>query len=86
VKLGRSRLPSHHYSIVASKMTKDIAEVEVRVARAEDKEAVLAFCKHTWENQPDYIHLVWDKWLTDPTGRIFVAVVDSLPVAMERLF
>jgi GNAT superfamily N-acetyltransferase len=66
-------------------MRKDIAEVEVRVARDEDKEAVLAFCKHTWENQPDYIHLVWDKWLTDPTGRIFVAVVDSVPVAMIRV-
>jgi GNAT superfamily N-acetyltransferase len=66
-------------------MTKELADVEVRLARPEDKEAVLAFCKHTWENQEDYIHLVWDKWLADPRGRIFVAVVDGLPVAMERV-
>lgn len=66
-------------------MTKQIANAEVRLARAEDKEAILAFCQHTWENQEDYIHLVWDKWLADPSGRIFVAVVDGLPVAMERV-
>ncbi|MEW6496386.1 MAG: GNAT family N-acetyltransferase [Cyanobacteriota bacterium] len=66
-------------------MTKELANVEVRPARAEDKEAVLAFCQHTWENKEDYIHLVWNKWITDPTGRLFVAVVNGLPVAMERV-
>ena len=66
-------------------MNKELANVKVRLAKAEDKEAVLAFCKHTWENKEDYIHLVWDKWITDATGRLFVAVVNGLPVAMERV-
>lgn len=60
-------------------------DVEVRPARAEDKAAVLAFCEQTWDHQKDYIPLVWDKWLADETGRIFVAVVDGLPVAMQRV-
>ncbi|MGD1806495.1 GNAT family N-acetyltransferase [Dapis sp. BLCC M126] len=61
-------------------------EVQVRLARAEDREAVLAFCQHTWENQSDYIHLVWDKWFVEPEGRIFVAVVNDVPVGIERVF
>ncbi len=66
-------------------MTKELDNVDVRPAKAEDKEAVLAFCKHTWENKEDYIHLVWDKWINDATGRLFVAVVNDVPVAMERV-
>jgi GNAT superfamily N-acetyltransferase len=60
-------------------------DVEVRPAREEDKAAVLAFCEQTWEHQEDYIYRVWDKWLADERGRIFVAVVDGLPVAMQRV-
>jgi len=61
------------------------AEVEVRPARPEDKEAVLAFCEHTWEDHEDYIPYVWDDWLADPNGCLFVAVVDGQPVAIERV-
>ncbi|MEM1168465.1 MAG: GNAT family N-acetyltransferase [Cyanobacteria bacterium P01_H01_bin.35] len=63
-----------------------MVEVQVRLARAEDREAVLAFCENTWENQSDYIHLVWDQWFAEPQGRIFVAVVNDVPVAIGRVF
>ncbi|MGD1702817.1 N-acetyltransferase family protein [Dapis sp. BLCC M229] len=63
-----------------------MVEVQVRLARAEDREPVLAFCQHTWENQSDYIHLVWDKWFAEPEGRLFVAVVNDLPVGIARVF
>ncbi|NES06143.1 MAG: GNAT family N-acetyltransferase [Okeania sp. SIO2F4] len=63
-----------------------MVEVQVRLARAEDREAVFAFCQHTWENQSDYIHLVWDRWFAQPKGRIFVAVVNDVPVGIARVF
>ncbi len=63
-----------------------MVEVQVRLARAEDREAVLAFCQHTWENQSDYIHLVWDQWFAEPEGQIFVAVVNDVPVGIARVF
>ncbi|MGK7920054.1 MAG: N-acetyltransferase family protein, partial [Trichodesmium sp.] len=61
-------------------------DVQVRLARSEDREAVLAFCQNTWENQSDYIHLVWDQWFAEPEGRIFVAVVNDVPVGIARVF
>ncbi len=61
-------------------------EVEVRLARSEDREAVLAFCQNTWENQSDYIPLVWDQWFAEPEGRIFVAVVNDVPVGIAGVF
>jgi GNAT superfamily N-acetyltransferase len=59
-------------------------EIEIRPARAEDREAVLAFCTHTWE-WGDYIEYVWDEWLQDPDGALFVAIIDSQPVAVSHL-
>ena len=58
---------------------------QVRLARKSDKEAVLAFCKHTWENHEDHIHMYWDKWLTNPKSSIFVVTVNEIPVAIERV-
>ncbi|NEQ35807.1 MAG: GNAT family N-acetyltransferase [Okeania sp. SIO3I5] len=63
-----------------------MVEVQVRLARTEDREAVLAFCQNTWENKSDYIHLVWDQWFSEPKGRIFVAVVNEVPVGIGRVF
>jgi GNAT superfamily N-acetyltransferase len=61
-------------------------QVEVRPARAEDKEAVLAFTAHTWDEEGgDYIHLVWDHWLNDHAGRLFVATADGQPVSVARV-
>ncbi|WP_094672753.1 GNAT family N-acetyltransferase [Hydrocoleum sp. CS-953] len=61
-------------------------DVQVRLACAEDREAVLNFCQHTWENESDHIHLVWDEWLAEPQGRLFVAVVNDVPVGIARVF
>src|SRR5690242_13725158 len=61
-----------------------MAYIEVRPARPEDREAVLAFCRNTWE-WGDYIEHVWDEWLTDPDGRLFVATVDGRPAGISHL-
>lgn len=56
----------------------------VRLARPEDKAAVLAFCTHTWD-WGDYIPQVWDEWLADESGRLLVALLDERPVAVEHM-
>jgi len=58
--------------------------LEIREARPEDRAAVLAFCAHTWE-WGDYIEFVWDEWLHDPHGALFVATVDGQPVGISRI-
>lgn len=62
-------------------MENNVAEIHVRPARSEDREAVLAFCEHTWE-WGDYIEYVWDEWLADPAGLLLVAVYDGQPVGI----
>lgn len=59
-------------------------QIEIRPARAEDREAVLAFCQNTWE-WGDYIERVWDDWLHDQNGSLIVAVVDGKPVGVDHL-
>ena len=61
-----------------------MSEVTVRQARPDDREAVLAFCEHTWE-WGDYIEHVWDEWLSDPHGVLLVAVLDGQPVGLLHL-
>ncbi len=58
--------------------------VEIRPARPEDRDAVLAFCAHTWD-WGDYIEYVWDEWLHDPNGVLLVATVDGKPVGIDHL-
>ena len=61
-------------------------QIEVRPARAEDKEAVLAFTAHTWEDAGgDYIHLVWNNWLRSRHGQMFVATADGQPVSVVHV-
>jgi len=55
-------------------------EITIRPARPEDREAVLAFCAHTW-SWGDYIEQVWETWLND-SGDLLVAVVDDRPVGL----
>lgn len=62
-----------------------MTEAKVRLAQESDKEAILAFCQILPNNQKDYIPLVWDKWISDPSGHIFVVTIDDIPVAMERV-
>ena len=62
-----------------------MTEPQIRLARESDKEPILAFCQILPNNQKDYIPLVWDKWIRDPSGCIFVVTIDDVPVAMERV-
>jgi GNAT superfamily N-acetyltransferase len=59
--------------------------VEVRAAQPADREAVLAFCAHTWE-WGDYIEFVWDEWLGDPQGLLLVATLDARAVGVAHLY
>lgn len=59
-------------------------QIEIRPARSEDREAVLAFCVNTWE-WGDYIEQVWDEWLQDPQGKLFVATVDGQTVGVAHI-
>jgi ribosomal protein S18 acetylase RimI-like enzyme len=59
-------------------------QIELRPARAEDRDAVLAFCNNTWE-WGDYIEYVWDDWLHNPHGSLIVAIADGKPVGIEHL-
>ena len=59
-------------------------EIHVRGARSSDREAVFKFCKKTW-SWGDYIPDVWDKWLKEKSGRVFVATIDDVPVGITHL-
>ncbi len=61
-----------------------MSQLEVRRAREEDREAVLAFCEQTWE-WGDYIANVWDEWLHAENGALFVATMDGQPVGIANL-
>lgn len=61
-----------------------MSEVVIRQARPADREAVLAFCAHTWE-WGDYIEHVWDEWLHDTAGVLLVALIDGRPVGLLHL-
>jgi GNAT superfamily N-acetyltransferase len=59
-------------------------QIDMRPARSEDRDAVLAFCAHTWESG-DYIEYVWDEWLHDQQGQLLVATSDGQPVGIDHL-
>ncbi len=61
-----------------------MSQLEVRRAQEGDREAVLAFCNQTWE-WGDYIAYVWDEWLRDENGALFVATMDGQPVGVANL-
>jgi GNAT superfamily N-acetyltransferase len=46
-------------------------DLRIRPARPEDRPAMEHICAHTWEDG-DYIPQVWDEWLADPSGGMFV--------------
>jgi ribosomal protein S18 acetylase RimI-like enzyme len=58
--------------------------IEVRHAREDDREAVLAFCAQTWRDG-DYIQYVWEDWLNDTTGALLVATIAGKPVGLSHL-
>lgn len=59
-------------------------KLEIRRAQAEDREAVLAFCAHTWEDG-DYIDQVWEDWLSDEADPLLVGLLAGRPVALEKI-
>jgi GNAT superfamily N-acetyltransferase len=61
-----------------------MSQLEVRRAREEDRETVLAFSSQTWE-WGDYIVYVWDEWLHAENGALFVATMDGQPVGVANL-
>jgi len=61
-----------------------MSQTEVRSAHRDDKEVVLAFCANTWD-WGDYIERVWDEWLVDPQGKLFVAVTDGQATGLAHL-
>jgi ribosomal protein S18 acetylase RimI-like enzyme len=61
-----------------------MADVKVRAARAEDKDAVLAFCERA-SAEGDYISARWDAWLADADGALLVAEDTGRPVAVAHL-
>ncbi|MEM9569230.1 MAG: GNAT family N-acetyltransferase [Cyanobacteria bacterium P01_E01_bin.34] len=56
----------------------------IRPAQPSDKDAVLAFCSNTWDDQEDYIDSVWDRWLAAERSILLVATLNEMPVAMGR--
>jgi ribosomal protein S18 acetylase RimI-like enzyme len=58
--------------------------IEARLAREDDREAVLAFCARTWNNG-DYIQYVWEDWLRDAGGALLVATIAGRPVGLAHL-
>jgi len=66
------------------KSTKSKPKIHVRKARASDREAVFKFCMKTW-SWGDYIPKVWDEWLREKNGRVFVATIEGVPVGISHL-
>lgn len=59
-------------------------QTQVRAARAEDKDAIVAFCQNTF-SWGDYIADVWERWLTDAGGQLLVGLVDDQPVSVMHV-
>jgi len=59
-------------------------EAHVRPARAADRAPLMSFIKDVWGGH-DYIPLVWDRWLRDRRGKMFVVEADGIPVGMNRV-
>jgi GNAT superfamily N-acetyltransferase len=59
-------------------------EAKVRPARATDKAPLMSFIKDVWGGH-DYIPSVWDMWLRDRRGKMFVVEADGVPVGMNRV-
>jgi GNAT superfamily N-acetyltransferase len=57
---------------------------KVRPAKAADKVPLMRFIKDVWGGH-DYIPSVWDRWLRDRRGRMFVVESDGIPVGMNRV-
>jgi ribosomal protein S18 acetylase RimI-like enzyme len=60
-------------------------QIHVREARDSDRDAVFGFCRKTW-SWGDYIPHVWDKWLREANGKVFVAALDDeKPIGISHI-
>ncbi len=59
-------------------------KAKVRPARASDREPLMSFIKDVWGGH-DYIPRIWEAWLRDEGGRMFVVEVEGVPVGMNRV-
>ncbi len=59
-------------------------EIVVREATAGDREPLMAFVKKTWGGH-DYIPGVWNDWLRDKRGKIFVLELGGKLAGMNRV-
>jgi ribosomal protein S18 acetylase RimI-like enzyme len=59
-------------------------EARVRPARQSDKAPLMSFIKDVWGGH-DYIPSVWDHWLRNKQGKMFVIEADGKPVGMNRV-
>jgi GNAT superfamily N-acetyltransferase len=59
-------------------------KIIVREAKAADKEPLMTFVEKIWGGQ-DYVPGVWDDWLRDARGKIFVVEVEGRLVGMNHL-
>lgn len=59
-------------------------EAKVRPVRAADKGPLMSFIKNVWGGN-DYLPYVWDRWLRDRRGKMFVVEADGTPVGMNRV-
>lgn len=62
----------------------DPQAVVIRPARPADRDEVLAFCARVWDGD-DYIPYIWDQWIADPKGQMFVAELAGRAVGLARL-
>ena len=58
--------------------------VIVREAKPSDKKPLMDFVTKTWGGH-DYVPSVWDEWLRDKGGKMFVVEVDGKLVGMNRV-
>ncbi|MGF1487835.1 MAG: hypothetical protein ACFBSE_12155 [Prochloraceae cyanobacterium] len=65
-----------------------MTQFKIRFAKKTDKETVLNICQNTWQDSEDYIPLVWDEWIEDSRGKIFVVTTtaEDIPIALRRVF
>jgi len=61
-----------------------LMEAKVRPAKPADKAPLMSFIKDVWGGH-DYIPSVWDRWLRDRSGKMFVVEADGIPVGMSRV-
>ncbi|OLC53275.1 MAG: hypothetical protein AUH85_14555 [Chloroflexi bacterium 13_1_40CM_4_68_4] len=59
-------------------------DISVRRARPADKRAVNEICRHIWSGN-DYVPEVFDEWVGDRRGGLWLATLDDRPVGVAKL-